>query len=1217
MSRYTGSIRDRSPPRFSDRRPSATHNHSSTHLGFRGGPDASQNSSREIPRGPKADTLRHAGPLTPRGRGGFAPRSDFRDREGAPPFRRDNDRLEWPRRDRDFPVPERDLLPSRDARPFHPRDRSLSPSRVRRECKETPPTAPRMSDPPPMWHGSGGRGTPLRARARPDWDRGRGRLFLSDRDGFGTRSRSRESWRDRDREWERSDIDHRERFDRRDNERSLERDDRDREPAGWRLDRSPSRNSTGNQSAGPSRLANAATLHPSHPPVPESAHRFSMSLTPTASGREARMDGDKTDYFPANVVTPATDTKNRRPVSPPSAPTVPAFGSSLEYVKPAKAYSLDTPSEKLPLVTAATASQPSRLVEKSAAEGQDVPFQPPKGPKADRASAAAAPAYNEPKIYGPDLRTKLEVPSRPMRPITNPTPKTPAIPAIGPRNESWESFGGGTTESRTFPHKQVTLKSTAPSTSSKLSTKRLDLVPTRILPPKTPPAIPTGPAAMEGSPTAQRSNIPTGPRIPPKQFSHPWNAPGYKVPTAPTRPSIMNSAPSKPPQAVQRERNYGLPVAHRNNADSFVGQSIIKPRIINKPTERERSPTLNRREGNAQPLSETVPLRFEPDAITRDDVVLSISLGPSSDEEADDDDDGLDEEDFADSERKFRKEMDLLAARRPIAPLHDPVTVGLLVRIQLLGMIADGSAPAGIEADEVMEESEAEKATRPVGLPSPAAEEESEESPQPVGRLLKEAPYNPIPTPPIEDLLFLSSATQQARFTFDSSDEDDGSHESILASVCEELSSQARDVELQQLELREEFSNLYRPWRHAVLNFDLKKREENPLTPAPASPPLSLAPTVVPTPLIERTRGAKNITELDLQNILRASEQSAREEQERRDRELTAKPNYEMEAVIPAMMDRREIESCFFEDRNQLIPEEIALEVFAFVPPQDDFTAEEQKAFISAFNVHPKKWSEIAQCLPGRDFQQCILHYYLTKHTAKYKDLWRKTLPKKKRGRGPAARPRSTALMSDLVYEREELESAPPAVTDTGRPRRAAAPTFGETATDLENATLAAAASRRAAKDSNAEQPNEKTTSRKRAGPKGPRKTKTAAGPAAGPSPQKVEKDSKTTRVVQGKSDALAPKVDEPSVSDLQRSVPMDMDQNRSAALVTATTLEGTTSGRPSTGPRAVSQQSSSYWSVPETTYFPTLVDYFGRDWTGISNFMETKTPNMVNQHSA
>jgi Myb-like DNA-binding domain len=673
----------------------------------------------------------------------------------------------------------------------------------------------------------------------------------------------------------------------------------------------------------------------------------------------------------------------------------------------------------------------------------------------------------------------------------------------------------------------------------------------------------------------------------------------------------MNSAPSKPPQAAQRERNYGLPTPQRINADPFVGQNI-KPRSINKPAEKDTGVTLRRQEVVPQTSSEKTAASLEPDANMKGSGILPISLGQSSDQEAEDDDDGLDEEDFADSERKFKKEMDLLVAKRPLSPLNDPMIADLLVRIQLLGMIADGSAPAGIEVDVAMGGTETEKTSRPVGLPSPVPEEEGEESPQPAGRFLKDAPYNLIPTPPIEDLPFLLNATQQGPFTFDSSDEDDEMHETIATCLCQELSLRAHDTDLQHLEVKEEFRNMYVPWRNTVLSVDRRKREENPLTPAPASPPLSLAPTVVPTPLIERTRGAKNITELDLQNILKASEQSAREEQERRDRELTAKPNYEMEAVIPAMMGQDEMESTFFEDRNQLIPEANALDIFAFVPPQDDFTIEEQKAFITAFNNHPKKWSEIAECLPGRDFQQCILHYYLTKHIAKYKDLWRKTLPKKKRGRGPAVRPRSTALMSDLVYEREEVDGTPAAVTDTGRPRRAAAPTFGEAATDLENTIVPVAASRKGLKESNGEQSTEKSTSRKRTGAKGSRKSKAAVGGAAtGPSPQKVEKEIKAARL-NAKIDAFVPKVDEPFIPDIQRAFTADMEHGRPATMLTTPTLDGTTSGRPPTAGQSVSPQSSSYWSVPETTYFPTLVAYFGRDWNGISNFMKTKTPNMV-----
>ena len=941
------------------------------------------------------------------------------------------------------------------------------------------------------------------------------------------------------------------------------------------------------------------------------------ALTLPDTGREHPRDSDKSDYYSTNIDPPAIEIKTRRALTPPYPPTVPPFGSSLEFVKPFKTYTAEASTEPAPPVKTTTASQPPRPIEKLAMAGQDVLFQPPTGPKADRANLAVAQPYKESKAHAIDLRAKPETHPRLMRAATSSTSVSQATSVIGlPRNESWESIAGAGAESKNIPHKQLTPKAVGPSMLSALSSKRLDPAPSKNLPPKTPPAIPTGPAAMEASPTIPRSNIPTGPRIQPKQYPHPRSVPGYKVPTAPVRPSIMNSAPLKPPQAVQRERNYGLPITHRKIVDPFVSQNI-KPRMAHKQVEQDRSPTIWRREDVARMPSGQIVPSHEPEASMKDDSLLPISVGTSTDDGADDDDDGLDEEDFADSERKFNKEMDILTAKRPPSPLHDPAIVGLLVRIQLLGMIADGSVPAGIEADERMEDLEMEKATKAVGLPSPGVEDGREESPQPIGRFLKDPPYNPIPTPPIEDLPFFSSAILQGEHIFDSSDEDgaDEMQGRIVASLCEEFSLQDHETEKHYMQLKEEFSKLYRPWRSAVSNMDRREREEKPLTPAPASPPLSLVPTAAPTPLVERTRGAKNTTELDFQNILRASEQSAREEQERRDRELTARPNYEMEAVIPEMLEPKEIEMTFFEDTNQLVPEENALDMFAFMPPQDDFSPEEQKAFIAAFNSQPKKWSEIAECLPGRDFQQCILHYYLTKHSAKYKELWRKTLPKKKRGRAPAVRPRSTALMSDLVYEREDVDSTPAAVTDSGRPRRAAAPTFGEPATDPENSVAPATAARRVTKESNGEQSGEKSTGRKRGAAKAPRKTKVAAGPAtgpaAGPSPQKLEKDIKSARVT-GKLDAPVPKVDESFLSDLQRGNPGDLERSRPAAQLTTSTLDGATPARPLTAARSVSQQSSSYWSVPETNYFPKLIEYFGTDWAGISSFMETKTSNMV-----
>jgi hypothetical protein len=58
----------------------------------------------------------------------------------------------------------------------------------------------------------------------------------------------------------------------------------------------------------------------------------------------------------------------------------------------------------------------------------------------------------------------------------------------------------------------------------------------------------------------------------------------------------------------------------------------------------------------------------------------------------------------------------------------------------------------------------------------------------------------------------------------------------------------------------------------------------------------------------------------------------------------------------------------------------------------------------------------------------------------------------------------------------EKSKTPPTAVVDRGRPRRAAAPTFGEADTDLENTVVPVIASRRILKESNGEQLTEKST---------------------------------------------------------------------------------------------------------------------------------------------
>ena len=598
---------------------------------------------------------------------------------------------------------------------------------------------------------------------------------------------------------------------------------------------------------------------------------------------------------------------------------------------------------------------------------------------------------------------------------------------------------------------------------------------------------------------------------------------------------------------------------------------------------------------------------------------MAESLEQSSEDEGEDDE-ALDEDDFAASEEKFLRQMKLLAVKKPPPPLENPVIVNLLLRIQMLGMIKHGAVPVELQHETSDAEPEPVNDIQPSGLPSPKVEEEKEETPQHIGRLLKEAPRNPIPTPPIEDLPYLGRGMPMELFTFDDF-EDDNEPDDVTRTVQKELEQTVSDYRNKLDEIHDKFDRDYRKWKTEMMRMDRQKREDNAITPAPASPSLSVGQIPGLTPLIERTRAARNTTELDIQNILRASEQSAREEQEKRDREATARPNYELEALVPDMLGCEEAEISCFVDTNHLIAPDDALDVFAFVPPQDDFTPEEQKTFINAFCQHPKKWGKISESLPGRDYRQCILHYYLTKDVARYKDYWRKTLPRKGRKKAGASRQRSNALLSDMGDDGDELDSMPTAVTDTGRPRRAAAPTFGDTVGDTEASNGTTATSRRLivpSKDSAGEMGSEKPSGRGRKAGAGvkPRRTKAqvqqsqqafqvASDLSVGTSPVKVERNvnhSSKGSKLSSRGVFLASKTD-----DLPVLGPQLLQEQEPIRPHASTTLTDVPNPNDFSTPPA-----SSYWSVPEQTKFPSLIAYFGRDFEAIANFMKTKTMTMV-----
>lgn len=488
----------------------------------------------------------------------------------------------------------------------------------------------------------------------------------------------------------------------------------------------------------------------------------------------------------------------------------------------------------------------------------------------------------------------------------------------------------------------------------------------------------------------------------------------------------------------------------------------------------------------------------------------------------------------------------------------------------------------------------------------------------------------------LESLPFLNSGPPTPLSELDVYQENAAYFETIRETLREELKKQRKEIARKNAVLREEYLSIYKPWRMEIWEMDNEKGK-NRLTPSQTPPP---PPPALPLPTTTAEgRRYKGNSELDFQNALRASEISAQEELERRrGSKATARPDPNREAVIPNMMEPPEVKAGVYKDTNNVVPVANSMEVFGFFPPSNDFTPLEHEQFTNAFMTHPKKWGKIAAELPGRDYQQCIIHYYLTKEEIKYKAKLNKRWSRRGRAKR-SARPKSNALMVDLgvVKPDYEGEEEPPPVTDTGRPRRAAAPTFGDTSVEAEHATNG----RRGAAKDIGEQP-EKPARRGRTGPgsRGGRRGKAAQPhqqqhqPSQPPTPQEqptgnisIPVPSVIPRIPKRETaepildSAMEPVISRPKEAreKEQQDIPAPprgkagrIRQKDGVYVFESNEPEPPAQFKaPDVGGYG-SMQPTSYWSVPEQRDFPLLLAHFGKDWEGISSFMKTKTTVMV-----
>lgn len=708
------------------------------------------------------------------------------------------------------------------------------------------------------------------------------------------------------------------------------------------------------------------------------------------------------------------------------------------------------------------------------------------------------------------------------------------------------------------------------------------------------PNVPTGPRSSSIlPPSGPRANVPTGPAGSQAGPAPTWRRP--QIEYRPQKPSIMGGMNRS--QMLERS----APTAHLATKHS--------PTMMSRQMSGGQKLSSSAIAGSVRATSPMTDVKQEPAPAV--DVEMSA---PASEDDSDGEDDDepeseLDENYFEDSEKTHAREMDRLKSQMPLPLLEDSHVVRLLFRIQLLGMIAEGLVPEGIHVTRGSNDVEMADQTHE-GLPSPDDSPDDKPSPElehlrPRGRPLKAAPINPIPTPPIEELPYLHTRPEGV-VTFDEPLEDDVEEEKMTTLLRTQFEQEAWEERDDLQELSGFYKQKFPEWKYEIDKFERLRRDIEG-TPDPGSPGAQSVASLPQT--VERLTGraARNATDFDIEKAILMSQQSAREEEERREREAAqnAGPNYETEALVPDMLKPTERDSTWkFQDTNRIVPTDLAVDLMQYIPPEDDFTTEEQAKFITAFCQTPKKWGQIADQIPGRSYQECILHYYLTKMEANYKELWRRAQPKK-RGRRTATKARANALMSDLALN-EDPENAPLPMTDSGRPRRAAAPTFGDIP-DTEAVNMPAAKRLAATPKDATEIPVPKPKGRKAGAAAKPRRTKAQIEADKLAAQGLVPQISADGSPAKGRARPLM-RAEQPKVDSLMPIAPVvdasQLVQGQPAAVLAQ--MRARSPSQPTV---------TSYWSVPEQQKFRQLVAYYGRDYGKIADFMKTKSQAMIKNH--
>lgn len=720
--------------------------------------------------------------------------------------------------------------------------------------------------------------------------------------------------------------------------------------------------------------------------------------------------------------------------------------------------------------------------------------------------------------------------------------------------------------------------------------------------------------------------------------------------TAPKAPKLELASSTLPPQRAQ-QATFGSPSYFRASSD------MDRPR--GRAASAERSSTSSLKPGSVETRRHSDVFMAEASPRTIQPPMSAASSAPEALQDSDDDLD-LDEDDFAESEAKYNKDKARLEAKLvDLSARHLRATTPLQ-EIILLSHVTASDLPASheeIEPDVVKREDvqrpkdvptaslvRTPPASRPVELLTPKAEDlddnaterttERSIAPATVAlRLRRESSTEPEVLSDLSGLPYLGSGPPTPLSDIE---QDRPELPDTLKSNILKLYEKTIKPDLNETETLQQYAARYRQWRLSIRQWDDEREQDEQERQPSAEPSLkATTPDVqnstlgalldVPGPTGRRSHASRWATELDLEAVIKESLKTAEEErmgkQDNEPKRSMADP--EKEADLPVELSEAEAQRRNFIDTNFQREQGQGIFAFHYEPPEDDFTPEEHRVMVANYrDQYAKKWGKLAEilykeCGTERTYKDCINHYYATKWAREYKG-------KVRRGRGGARkRGGGTARGRGAIANMERPEAAgeeglPLPVTETGRPRRSAAPTFGGMEAEFDPNTAIPTQGRvrrQTDADGNPEKASRRSKTTKEKGKKA-KNPPLAAAPTG--SPVKPDRKDKGPGVKAEDEFGKRPVMDVSAPIHVSQHDDRMADQALPSLAANHVELPSISSSMPASMLERQKTQAnarpgpSSYWSVSELQDFEKNVAHFGTDWIGFANHMGTKTHTMI-----